>query len=563
MMTVRAAQTVERTAIFLALAACVGCLLFIGPFATNDGPVHMSFARMFWFGLAGPLQTHLYMINRELDPNLLGYLIAGPAIAIVGADWAEIILQAICLISLPLAGWFVMSTLRSGNMAWVGVMAAMSLNEMFFLGLYNYSLSLSAGLLAFGMLVRAEREGGYWWAGFGAALVIAFLSHPGGLILGVIFTMSWLVPRIMNDAMNGVSVRALVARNWPIALSMLPALLFVIQFLARQVHHETLRGPGLNYRLHQILSLNLLATNGPPTVLAARGVAALVIGATLVAMIERLRRWRGDPASRLDTVRYGLLVLSGLVLVAAFPDVAGGGWTHIRRMVLLPFLAALLICAVHPWTVKTRMVIVACIGILNAVVIGSALREQIPIHRVVADADQLLGHVEAHCTVLPIIPYPSLQTVSPPLPTMSPWYMRVSRTSYTPFSHIATRLEQRGDRVALYNYLARLGIYPISARPGLDPQQLIFHWAPDYWGGAIEVADLQSFERAAGIPVDYVLLQGDPMEMPPGLGAAVRNYHLVTTSGTSGFRLYARDGTNCGSQQARYVAHPLPAETRR
>ncbi|WP_158928022.1 hypothetical protein [Acidisphaera sp. S103] len=70
----------------------------------------------------------------------------------------------------------------------------------------------------------------------------------------------------------------------------------------------------------------------------------------------------------------------------------------------MPFLAALLICAVHPWTVKTRIVIVACTGILNAVVIGSALREQIPIHRVVADVD-----------------------------------------------------------------------YPIAARPGLDPQQLIFH----------------------------------------------------------------------------------------
>ncbi len=146
------------------------------------------------------------------------------------------------------------------------------------------------------------------------------------------------------------------------------------------------------------------ATNGPPTVLAARGIAVLIIGATFAAAIGRLRWWRIDPASRLDTVRYGLLVASGLVRVAAFPNVAGGGWTHIRRMVLLPFLAALLICAVHPWTVKTRIVIVACTGILNAVVIGSALREQIPIHRVVADVD-----------------------------------------------------------------------YPIAARPGLDPQQLIFH----------------------------------------------------------------------------------------
>ncbi len=60
---------------------------------------------MFWFGLAGPLQAHVYVINRALDPNLIGYLIAGPAIAIVGADWAETILQAMCLVSLPLVGW--------------------------------------------------------------------------------------------------------------------------------------------------------------------------------------------------------------------------------------------------------------------------------------------------------------------------------------------------------------------------------------------------------------------------------------------------------------------------
>ncbi|WP_158928024.1 hypothetical protein [Acidisphaera sp. S103] len=63
------------------------------------------------------------------------------------------------------------------------------------------------------MLVRAEREGGYWWVGSGAALVIAFLSHPGGLLLGIVFTICWLAPSFMNDAMNGVSLRALVARN--------------------------------------------------------------------------------------------------------------------------------------------------------------------------------------------------------------------------------------------------------------------------------------------------------------------------------------------------------------
>ena len=97
------------------------------------------------------------------------------------------------------------------------------------------------------------------------------------------------------------------------------------------------------------------------------------------------------------------------------------------------------------------------------------------------------------------------------------------------------------------DYLARLGVYPISSRPGLDPQQLIFHWAPDYWGGQIETADPELFERATGMTVDYVLVQGDPTGIPPGLRPAVRNYRLVAEFGATGFRLYGRNGAKCGS----------------
>jgi hypothetical protein len=540
-------QRVERIVILLSLAFYVGGLLFIHPFATNDGPVHMSFARMFWFGFAGPLQSHLYVLKRELDPNLIGYLIAGPMIPVVGSDWAETILQAVCLVSLPLSGWFVVRALGATNVAWVPVMVAMSLNEMFFLGLYNYSISLSVGILSFGMLIFAESGGMLWWAGFSAVLVVAFLAHAGGLILGMTFAAAWLFPRFVRDTLKGVSLRILTLRYGPPLLATLPALFLMVQFATRHGNSEILHGEGLSYRAKLLLTLNLLATNGTPTVLAAQGVAVLVFGASIAAATARLRRWRIDPASRLDTVRFALLIGSGLALVAAFPDVAGGGSTHVRRMVLLPYIAALILCATHPWTIKLRAAIVICASIFNAVLLGSAVHEQLLAHRQIVAADRLLDRVEDHCTVLPIIPSPSLQTVSPPLPTVSPRYFAVSRTSYTPLSHVATRAEQHGDRVALYNYLARLGVYPISSRPGLDPQQLIFHWAPDYLGGQIETADPASFERVTGITVDYVLVQGDPTGIPPGLRPAVRNYQLVAGSGATGFRLYTRNGTKCGS----------------
>ena len=231
-------QRVERIAILLSLAFCVGGLLFIHPFATNDGPVHMSFARMFWFGFAGPLQSHLYVVKRELDPNLIGYFLAGPMIPVIGSDWAETILQAVCLVSLPLAGWFVVRALGATNVAWVPVMVAMSLNEMFFLGLYNYSISLSVGLLSFGMLIFAERGGAFWWVGFSAVLAVAFLAHAGGLILGVTFATAWLFPRLVRDMLKGVSLRTQVLRYGPPLLATLPTLFLVAQFAIRHGNNE-------------------------------------------------------------------------------------------------------------------------------------------------------------------------------------------------------------------------------------------------------------------------------------------------------------------------------------
>lgn len=509
----------------------------MGPFSTNDGPVHMSFARLFWFGPSGPLQQQLYAIRHALDPNLLAYLIGGPLIAAIGAVPAESVLQAICLVALPLGAWFAVAALRRPNAMLAILVASMSLNQMFFLGLYNYSLSIAAALFAFGSVVRAARSGGAWWLAFGGALVVCFIAHAAGLIMALAFALAWLLPAAVADIARAPA--AALRRYAPALLACIPAFLLMAQFAARQKAAAVAFGPDLASRLVQLTQLQLLATHGGFTRLAAAALAAGIAALAAWSALARLRAWRGAPASRLDTIRFALLCAGSLFLVMAFPDTAGGGWTHVRRMMLLPYIAAVLLCAAHPWPARARRAIGAFGCAVLLVLCGAAVRQQLQTRQAVGEIDALLQQVGAHCTVLPIIPHPRQVGA------------RVINTDYEPLFQAVTRVEQHQDRVALFNFLARLDVYPVTYRPGSDPQQLIFHWRQGQTDTAIETADIAAFEQSAGAKVDYLLVQGDAAALPAGLRAAPRGYALLAGPSALRFSLYARAGSPAAGSACR------------
>lgn len=156
--------------VFLFLVSICSFLIFFGPFLTNGGPVHMSFARMFWFGQFGPLQNAMYQIHYFLDPNLLIYILSGPLMYLTNFDFAESFLQIICTFGMPLAGLVVMRAVGSTAITSTNILVSLSLHQMFFLGLYNYSISIAIALLALATTVYALRDGGLWWLGLSITL---------------------------------------------------------------------------------------------------------------------------------------------------------------------------------------------------------------------------------------------------------------------------------------------------------------------------------------------------------------------------------------------------------
>ena len=150
------------------------------------------------------------------------------------------------------------------------------------------------------------------------------------------------------------------------------------------------------------------------------------------------------------------------------------------------------------------------------------------------EADHLIG---PHCTVAPILG----QFKADPANT--------ARLFYHPMFHIANRLELTGDRPVLFSYVARLPVYPVRFRPQADPQALLFGWLPSQRDTRVYKLDVAGFEKASGIPVDYVLLWDIPPDQDPGayrdLRAAVAQSHYQLAYRSSGGRmeLYRRPGS--------------------
>ena len=535
----------ERIVGLLVCLLVIGILIFLGPLATNDGPVHMAFARMLQQGPGGPLQNSIYVVRPGLDPNLLCYWIAGPLIPLMGSDAAETVLQCICLLGIPLAAWFAMSGLRAlrGESAAMGLVVAvgiLALNEMFFLGLYNYSLSLVFALLSFGMLMRAVERNRWWWLVYSASLVITFFAHAAGLIMALSFSLAWLSPCLLPLFEGRLNVKSIAKLYGRALLAASPVTLLMAQFAARQGRSISKYGEdGPIWRARYFLRLGLAAVGGRLSGGVALVLAVVIMGLSAWVFWARMREWRIDPSSRVTTVRFALLLVGCVTLVMTFPDVAGGGWTHFFRMTLFPYIGALLLCATHPWTIRVRAWLLA--GAVSILVVQLSIvgYVQIPAKRGIAKMDRIMEKVGADCTILPIIPEPGSLGLDVP------------RIKYEPFFQAATRIERTHDRVALFNFLARLNVYPVAFRPGLDPQSLIFHWKPAQTERVIFAADVASYEKATGIPVNFILVEGNLATLPAPLKNATAGYHLVAEA----FPLHlferagSEEGRSCASSK--------------
>jgi hypothetical protein len=112
----------------------------------------------------------------------------------------------------------------------------------------------------------------------------------------------------------------------------------------------------------------------------------------------------------------------------------------------------------------------------------------------------------------------------------------------------ASRLELPDDRVVLFNFLARLNVYPIRFIASVEPQTNLFHWAPQRHAVSIETVDVAGFERTSGLHVDYVLVSsavhGQSQPLRSEIENAVAGAGTIYSSPDGGqLRLYRRPGS--------------------
>jgi hypothetical protein len=542
--------------ILLGLVILTILIVLPHPFATNDGPVHLAFSHAILTSHQPdyPLQHQIYTIGMKLNPNLVVYLLMATLMRSFSPGVVESLVQILCLSGPILAAYFAISRINPKN-AWLSIFVLpISLNQMFFLGLYNHCISTAAFFVAIGTYFWMRKSPSLLRAiAVSGSLMLAFVCHASGFIMsvagigtlaGTAFFLRWRRERRI--------VPALIEQRYALG-AMLAPFPPAGWFLSSGAKSVAVYGVPLGSRLSQFSRLHELAADYP---LQDRFVAAAVSGLLLVGFFVvsgRLIRNRAGVSPQRRDQALGTIAGTAvaMAIMLAFPDNMGGGWTHFRRFEIYPYFWMILVLAFDSFSAIFAGAFLATGTSAGLFLLTSAVLRQDMIRKQMAPlatVDRIIGN---HCTVLPII----LESRPVGIYKQREWML------YEPFYESASRLELTGDRVVLFNYLARLDAYPVHFRPSAEPQSLIFHWKPQESEIWIEKVDIPEFEKASGISVDYILLWGSFKSARPGMRDQVQNalsdFGVIYKSPDGLVMLYKRQG---GGKDL-CIASPTPALT--
>lgn len=259
-------------------------------------------------------------------------------------------------------------------------------------------------------------------------------------------------------------------------------------------------GPAMGSRLVIFLKLSLLSMHRGVGTMVAVPISVALLGAFVWTVMPLVSMRRKLPPHYWTDAALATLVafMASVIVMLIFPDTMAGGWGHFRRFVIIPFYWVLFLLAFGTFSplVKGAMTSFATFAALT--LLGTTIIRESTIHDQMAPLMDIESIVGSHCTVLPIV----LETH--PIDSAG----QPMQFDYNLYFQAANRLEVANDRVVLFNYLARLAIYPIHFRPSIEPQGNIFHWGQQEQRHTFEDIDVEGFERHSGLHVDYVLVWG-------------------------------------------------------
>ncbi len=319
-------------------------VILIAPHAlvTNDGPVHLAFSSLMatMHQPGHPLQERAYSISLRPNPNLAVYFLLDALIRATSPGIAESILQILSIIGPIAACYFALLMINPKNV-WLAVfILPLSLNQMFFLGLYNHCISTAAFFLTIGCYLWMIKAPSVRRAvALSGALVLTFLCHASGFIMafagiGVMSGTSFVLALL-----RGRGVRSGLWEQRYLLAAMLGPLPIVFLFLASATKGNSAQyGVSVLSRLKQFGTLNELAVNLERDVYIGEALSVILLVAFAVGAARIIMNRREmAPLVRDQAIATLAAALASGIIMMAFPDNMGGGWTHFRRFEIFPF----------------------------------------------------------------------------------------------------------------------------------------------------------------------------------------------------------------------------------
>ena len=535
------------------LLLLMATLAITGPVLTNDGPSHLSMAHV--IRIVGdpstPMLNRLYEMNPGFVPNALGHHLLSAFMLVLPPLVAETALQILILAALPLAAWLTLGRCGQGA-GWLALFFfPIALQRLFFLGLYNFCLSLIGLLLCVWAYLRLReavltdaprRDGappatGFRWieasvparmAQLAVLSLLTFASHVSGWMAAALAVGTMVLVETAMRLRTGEAPSGILRLPVAVALALLPALLPAGLFLLQASGQTTAYGAPPLERILRVARGDAFAPIGRSTALAGMALGALLLALTLVGVRNALRTAQDAATRRLQAAACAV-PLAFLLFLLVSPEQAGGGWSHVWRAEVFPRMGLALACAtlpVGPAVLRLTATLAAALGSLTSIAVTAWLQVAAlpPVAAEFAEAEALIG---AHCVVAPVIGTVQFDN------------RNSARIIHQPLLHIANRFELHLDRPVLYNYLVRLTVYPVRYRAGMSPTLALFGWEPQSRMTSIAALDVPRFESASGLRVDYMLL------WDVGIGDRRRDvlsglYELAHRSTSGRLELYRR-----------------------
>ena len=365
-------------AFFLLLAIACGWILSLPTFPSQDGPVHVYYARIALELLHGPTQYSTeYRIARLFPPySLHAYLLMGALEAGVSPEGSEKLLAIISLLLGGLGFWYFARQIgRSANIAAIFALPLL-LNRYFFFGLYAYWLGIAVGFFAAGLWLRSDRRKPARRALFVVLVVLSLFGHPIPFLLVLGFCWTELAAGWWHQHRGGGGQFFTTPTSGDVVtLVVVSGLLGYVKMYSNSgALWESYSAAALKQNAARILDVFNGSLLAPLTSAAyGYGIGAIIAAAALLACSQTVREMRSGRFTRAQLVlAWALLFLVALPLL---PEKVNGGFLFADRITI--WVALMLVAAAANSDALPRFSgAVAALGSITAVSLLLALNAQ-------------------------------------------------------------------------------------------------------------------------------------------------------------------------------------------